>query len=172
VLQNVNLDSLNKWLALLANIGVVFGLVFLALEVRISQKMLEESNALNRINARIDGVSAFTNWRGQWVESEELTRIYIGGYEGKSPSDVSDTEVNEARFLNLCNSELWLHLEIYEKSVALGDIETANANAQLIGSEIGESIGMTKCWNRTKVGMSLFGADKFVSAVDAVVNPQ
>ena len=39
----VNLDRLNQWLTLLANFGVVAGIVFLAVEIRQNQALLEQN---------------------------------------------------------------------------------------------------------------------------------
>jgi hypothetical protein len=55
----MNLDNLNKWLTLLANLGVMAGVIFLAIEVRQNQGMLEETNRLNRFQARTGSVAVF-----------------------------------------------------------------------------------------------------------------
>jgi ABC-type thiamin/hydroxymethylpyrimidine transport system permease subunit len=49
----MNMDNINKWLTLAANIGVVFGLVFLGFEVRQNAEATRlemiQTNRLTRI---------------------------------------------------------------------------------------------------------------------------
>ncbi len=42
----MKLDNVNKWLTLVANFGVVAGIIFLAIEVRQNQELLERDHAL------------------------------------------------------------------------------------------------------------------------------
>jgi len=42
----MKLDNANKWLTLVANFGVVAGIIFLAIEVRQNQELLERDHEL------------------------------------------------------------------------------------------------------------------------------
>jgi len=42
-------DKLNKWLALIANFGVVAGIIFLAVEMRQNQITLEQNQTLMKL---------------------------------------------------------------------------------------------------------------------------
>ena len=42
----MKLDNVNKWLTLVANFGVVAWIIFLAIEVRQNQELLERDHAL------------------------------------------------------------------------------------------------------------------------------
>ena len=111
--------------------------------------------------ARVDDVDTFNDWRGQWVQSEELSRIYSEGSAGKQL-----TTIEEVRFKNLCTSELWTHLKLFERALALND-EDAAANLVSIVSRymLPSSLWLRRCWNDVKVGMLAYGSEDFVSRV-------
>lgn len=48
--KNINMDNLNKWLTLLANIGVVAGIIFLGVELRQNSETAELQAAQNYVN--------------------------------------------------------------------------------------------------------------------------
>lgn len=161
----MSLDSLNRWLTLLANIGVIAGIVFLAIEVRQNQLMLEESNRLNRVMARVEDVDTFNSWRGQWVQSNELSRIYSEGNAG-----LRLTEIEAVRYSNLCTSELWTHLKLFERALALKDEEAATKSIAIVAEYmLPANPGLRQCWGEVKVGMLAYGSDEFVSRVDAAL---
>ena len=85
----MNLDSLNKWLTLSANIGVVLGIVFLAMELRQNNVLMETEARYARTQMRIDAnyqlmnnptvSSAFIKMNtGGELEMEE--RLALGRY--------------------------------------------------------------------------------------------
>jgi len=47
----MNLDNLNKWLTLLANIGVIAGIIFLSVELQQNNKLLKSQARLNELEA-------------------------------------------------------------------------------------------------------------------------
>ena len=159
----MNIDSTNKWLTLAANFGVVAGIIFLGIEVRQNQVILQDTYRLNRVEARMADVDTFNDLRGQWVQDEELTRIWIDGQAGKDLSDIDN-----ARFLNLCTSDLWTFLKIYERSTALGDMTTAKSSATMVRQTIDGKPGIKRCWKGVRSAMLDYGADGFVSAVDDI----
>jgi hypothetical protein len=87
----MNVDKLNSWLGVVANIGVIFGIVFLAMEVR---------HASNTTQAEVlDSVADGFNALNVMVISDpRVARVWIVGlYE---PKNLSDTEaVQFAMFL-------------------------------------------------------------------------
>jgi hypothetical protein len=71
----MNFDKLNKWLGLLANVGVVAGIIFLAIEVRTN-------TSTNRI-AILQNYS--NNWmqiHGQLAENHELASLVESALSG------------------------------------------------------------------------------------------
>jgi len=61
-------DSLNKWLSLVANLGVFAGLILVAYEINQSGKQLE-------LAASADGVDNFTQAMETLVQDENLSRL-------------------------------------------------------------------------------------------------
>jgi hypothetical protein len=157
----MNIDNVNKWLTLLANFGVVAGIVFLGIEVRQNQVILEDTYRLNRVEARMADVDTFNDLRAQWLQNEELTRIWIDGKDGKEL-----TVIENARFENLCTSDLWTFLKIFERSFALGDMTTADSSAKMVRNTINEKPGIARCWQGVRQAMLAYGAERFVVAVD------
>ena len=64
----MNSDRLNRWLTLVANIGVITGLILVAYEINQSGKQLE-------IAASADGVDNFTQAMETLVQDENLARL-------------------------------------------------------------------------------------------------
>ncbi len=157
----MNIDNANKWLTLLANFGVVAGIIFLGIEVQQNQVILEDTYRLNRVEARMADVDTFNDLRGQWVQDEELTRIWVEGRAGKKLSVIEN-----ARFENLCTSDLWTFLKIFERSFALGDMTTADASAKMVRQQNDDQPGMARCWQDVRKAMLAYGAERFVVAVD------
>jgi len=157
----MNIDNVNKWLTLLANFGVVAGIVFLGIEVRQNQVILEDTYRLNRVEARMADVDTFNDLRAQWLQNEELTHIWIDGLAGNELSGLEN-----ARFENLCTSNLWTFLKIFERSFALGDMTTAGASAKMVRTTINAKPGMKACWQGVREAMLAYGAERFVVAVD------
>ena len=54
--------NLNEWLTLLANFGVVVGIVFLVIEGRQNQAAIEESNLIKRVQARSMEIDQFNDF--------------------------------------------------------------------------------------------------------------
>ena len=157
----MNVDQLNKWLALLANFGVVAGIVFLAIEVRQNQALLEESNRINRFESRMSAVDTFNDWRGQWVQDAELTRIWISGLAGEQLESI-----DQARFENLCISDFWTHLKVHEWSISTGDDRTTRGHMELVVAQLQDSPGWMHCWEIVKPSMTMYGADSFVNSIE------
>jgi hypothetical protein len=158
----MELDRLNRWLTLVANLGVAIGIIFLAIEIGQNERSLEEANRINRVMARVDDVETFNDWRGQWVQDEELSRIYIEGRDGNELSDL-----DQERFLNLCTSELWMHLKLFERARALNDeVAASNAIVLLAKFKLPRRPGIRECWDVEKHAMIAYGSTEFVARVE------
>ena len=51
----MNIDSLNRWLSFAANFGVVLGIIFLAIELRQNNELLQAEARYNRLETRNEG---------------------------------------------------------------------------------------------------------------------
>ena len=80
----MNLDRLNQWLILLANLGVVAGIIFLSIEIRqntvaITGTAIQSASALSREQMFVI------------MQDPELSRIVVEGMS--SPSDLSSVDM-------------------------------------------------------------------------------
>jgi len=56
----MNLDSLNKWLTLVANLGVLIGIIFIFLEISQSNRIAERDGRTELVNQEYDLQSSFS----------------------------------------------------------------------------------------------------------------
>ncbi len=75
-LKDMNLDSLNKWLSLLANLGVLAGIIFLAVEIQQNTAVSQFEALQTNRNARIE---FFTDIRDSEFIASILNKERIGG---------------------------------------------------------------------------------------------
>lgn len=82
------MDKVNKWLMLVANLGVIAGIIFLAIEIQQNNSLLEAQTSYNYFKARDDklmlqasdpilGSIASKARLGEDLTTEELTRFNI-----------------------------------------------------------------------------------------------
>ena len=164
----MDFDKLNKWLTLLANLGVVAGLVFLVVEIRQNQVLLEQSHQamlreqeLNILNATHLEVEQFNGLRAQIYLSEEVTRLWLSGRSG-----IFDNEVDEYRYNQLCSAWFIANGLSYERSIVLGRPSVLSALPQQSRFGIDKNPGMKKCWDRVTPFLNSFGFDEYVTAVE------
>lgn len=157
----MDLDKLNKWLVLFANLGVMVGVVFLAIEISQNQMSLEHANEISRFEARMEPVDTFNELSGLLIQDEELTRIWLDGRAGKELS-----EVEQARFDRLCTRLFWTHLKVHEWTIVSGDTNGNAGNLEIVRASLAQNPGTMGCWNRVKNSFRLYGADSFVDGVD------
>ena len=79
----MNLDNLNKWLTLTANIGVVIGIIFLAVEVRYAGNATE----LQTIEGTAEG---WFRLNELIISDEHMARVFVLGLG--NPEALSDAE--------------------------------------------------------------------------------
>jgi hypothetical protein len=157
----MDIDKLNKWLTLVANFGVVAGIFFLAIEIRQNQTAIEESNRINVVESRRAEINQYNEWRAL-VIADDNPRIWLAGRAGQelSPSD-------QLIFRQLCVTQFWLGLVLYESSVALGRTHMANGAVSMRVQQIRQFPGYKTCWDGVKPSMQYYGESDFVDLVDA-----
>ena len=87
----MNIDNFNKWLALLANIGVIAGIVFLAVEVGQFRGQMQSQNNYDYFNALTTNLSAVSQ---SPFLSEIIAKLSTG--EALSPAE----NVSADNFIN------------------------------------------------------------------------
>jgi hypothetical protein len=79
----MKLDSLNKWLTLLANLGVVAGIIFLAIELRQNQSILEQDQRISILAARTAYNQEIQVFRQMLIQDKGMAEIWNDGLAGK-----------------------------------------------------------------------------------------
>ncbi len=159
----MDIDKTTRWLTLVANFGVIGGIVFLAIEIGQNQASLEQSNRIDLLAARATEVQQYNDFRSVLVQDQELTEIWAKGRAGDS-LDSSETE----RFVLLCKSWLWMSVTTYERSIVLGRVETADGAARLMGQRLIDWPGFRRsCWDNEKATVHGYGLSEYVEAVEA-----
>jgi len=158
----MSLKELNSWLSLLANVGVVAGIVFLAVEIRQNQTAIEESNRINLVEARRSEIDQFNEHRALLIQNDN-PRIWLEGLAGEDlvPSD-------QLIFSHLCGALTWISVGVYERSIALGRFDVAQATASKRAKQVRKYPGYRACWESTKSSIREYGIGEFVDLVDAL----
>lgn len=99
----MNIEKLNQWLTLFANLGVLAGIVFLALEIR-------QSNLIAVRDSRTDIISAYTDQNNIVLENPSVLALRV---KLKSSSPVlTAEEQEEALALAQSYMNLWINVNI------------------------------------------------------------
>ena len=157
-------DNLNKWLTLLANFGVIAGIIFLAVEVRQNQITLEEANQFNFLQMRATSLETFNDFRALVVQDEDVSRLWFDGLAG-----VELSESDERRFRYLCTSRVWLAVTQFERGAILGEA-TIEGQIALQAQTLAQVPGFRRCWENNKATVRLYGFGEFVDAVEGQID--
>jgi hypothetical protein len=158
MMQKINLG---QTISILANVGVIAGIVFLAVEIGQNHTALEEQNTLTRISGRDAALEYFSSHRRIQLENPELLEMQL---RAKSGGTLTDLE--KEQFFLLCQDYVFLLLTVYNRFDSLGlDLER-EALVRLAGSELSESDADKECWNENRDGLLGRGYGDFIDAVD------
>lgn len=154
--------DLGQTAQLLANLGVIAGIVFLAIEVRQNQDSLEESNRISVVSTRYNALQSFNQLRYSILQQEGLAETLAG----EAPTEM--TGANLRRLDSYCGITIWNLATAYETFQALGDEVAAEGAVETTRSAISGDNLMTVCWQRYRARLDLWGYDEFVAAVEEV----
>ena len=144
----------------LTNLAIVAGIVFLAIEVRQNQAVLEEANAISLVTAA-DGIfDDFSDFRESLAQNEQLAEIWLMGVNGEEL-----TPVDALRFDLLCDNLVWASVTAYERYVAFGLDTLARASVEAARDGMANSIGLRLCWEDRRQTLEGWGYESFVAAV-------
>ena len=87
------MDKLNNWLTLLANIGVIAGIIFLAIEVQQNTRAQENAS-------RLESTRVFTDWYTTVMEDPDLVALWAKG--NLKPLELTPPEID--RFMWMLSS--------------------------------------------------------------------
>lgn len=71
--------DINKWLTLIANFGVIAGILFLVIEVRQNQESFNEANMISRLLASSATLEAYESFRTMLIQDKEIAQIWDRG---------------------------------------------------------------------------------------------
>jgi len=71
--------DINKWLTLIANFGVIAGILFLVIEVRQNQESFNEANMISRLSASSATLEAYESFRTMLIQDKEIAQIWDRG---------------------------------------------------------------------------------------------
>jgi hypothetical protein len=86
----VNVDSTNRWLTLVANVGVIVGLIFLALEIR-------QNTEVARSAVDLEIAAMGTDFHMRVAENPALARAYYIGM--RDPDSLTEDERIQLNYL-------------------------------------------------------------------------
>jgi hypothetical protein len=159
----MKLDSLNRWLMLVANVGVMAGVVFLAVEIGQNQAALDLSNQISILDARALEIQQYNDFNNSISQSREMAEIWSTGLAGEELDSI-----DAQRFDRLCESYVWLSAAAYERSLALGRNTIADFTVKLRGELLRDSPGFRHCWRAQKEIIRGYGLASYIDAVEEV----
>ena len=134
--------DLGQTIQILANVGVIAGIVFLATEVRQNQASLEEANRLNERMIQDTAVDRLMSFSSLIASNEQLADIWI---RGLGDEDLSQTE--ELRFGQLCQMEIWQTGVEASNYQAEGIEPSFRRLVDFIRERVASSTRYKRCWD-------------------------
>ena len=104
-------EKINQWLTLVANVGVIVGIFFLATEIRQTNELMESERRFNRLQVVLDGNAGY-------FENPLLTQAFRKASAGE---ELSADEETALRFqtINIISTWQWTWLELPEDEFPL-----------------------------------------------------
>ena len=139
---------------ILANVGVIIGIVFLVAELRQSNDMMAAQDRFNRLTLSNEG------WRSL-AENGDLTELRVRAANNEPLSDVEWRRVDAAVMRVLVNLD-WMYRELP------GDDPTINQMRQIQRNNFANDASYPRVWENRK---SAFRPEFVQWMEDNVVNP-
>ena len=146
--------DLGQTIQIVANVGVLAGLVFLAVEVSQNQSTIDEDAQLNTLES-------FSSFRNFIANSEQLSEIWLDGLAG---ADLTPTE--ELRFGYVCLDYLFLFATNYSRFESQERRAGQQQLVRVLRQQFESGPGLKQCWERQKATILGFEYEAFVDAVD------
>jgi len=97
------MDRLNQWLALVANLGVVVGIAFLAYEIQMNTESLDENRKLTRADMERQMIQQYDEVSYQMFENQEIAAITMKGFQNLDGLEEADYSLFFSRFTSRLN---------------------------------------------------------------------
>jgi hypothetical protein len=159
--------DLGQTISIVANIGVIAGIVFLAVEIGQNKATLDEQNAINRQSSRDAALENYGTFRRLLLENDELYELWTNAM-----GDDELTPVDRSKFTLLCLESIWVNVTSYVRFDSLGLDEAARTSIDLLAGEIARSKNFGHCWDEQKEVVIARGYGAFVDSVDSSRNAE
>jgi hypothetical protein len=106
--KRLDYEKLNSWLAVLANLGVLIGIFFLAIELRQNNELMEAEARFNRVSASAEAYNIRST-------NGELAEIHVKVNKSQPLTDVELYRFESSHMRFLINME-WIFREMPEDS--------------------------------------------------------
>ncbi len=157
--------ELGQMINILANVGVIAGIAFLAIEVGQNQASLEEANRINRAATLSTAVEHFSVFRTSLAEDEQLAQIWLSGSSGQELN-----AVDAQRYYLMCQTILWTYVMMHEQYLSLGQDSHVQGPITSMRRDL-QSPGIRECWdNKVKHDVRNWGYDSFLRAMEKPKN--
>ena len=133
----MNLDSMNRWLALVANIGVLAGIIFLAYELQ-QNTVATQLEAASNFNSSFGDIELFI------AGNPEFAELLVRGREGEEI-----TGADQIRLLVFYNQVLrqWQFTHFQYVSGAMDD-DNWQAQRAFMGEIVSGDLGLLNHWRK------------------------
>ena len=148
---------------MLANVAVLAGIVFLAIEINQNQKVIEEQSALNLLSARDAALEGFNSMRSQLLENPDLLRVSEAARAGE---ELTPFEMRQYQLL--CQNRIWMQVTLYARTRALGISEQMETIANTARGDNSRSRYSEDCWAEARETIEAQGYADFVKMVESV----
>ena len=90
----MSIEKINHWLTLLANIGVLAGIIFLAIE-------LQQNTSISKANGYRENIQGISDWRSDVMSDPGLSEIFRKYYVVQDVSELDGSETTQLFLLIL-----------------------------------------------------------------------
>jgi hypothetical protein len=135
----VNLDSVNRWLALAANVGVLAGIIFLAYE-------LKQNTVATELEAASNFQGSFTELEMLIAGSPEFAELLTKGIAGASTTEVEQLRLN-AFYTNVLRQWQFIHFQYLSGAI---DEEVWGGERAYLVELMGLDAGLRNHWQSNK----------------------
>ena len=129
-------------ITILANLGVIAGIVFLAIEVSQNQESLDQANVLSRAEILGEALEFYNEERSMRVQDDELILLWDRAVAGEQL-----TPLEARKFQLMCENSFWVHATIHQRYVLLGEDDiAASGPAATARSDMETWDKLEECW--------------------------
>ena len=150
-----NTNNFDRWLTLLANVGVIAGIVFLAIEIRQNTEMVRSQTR----DSITDKQLTLFEW---FAASPENIRIRVDG--DQLALDTDSVEASQYGWMIAGNFRLWEN-EWYQYQQGLFEPEEFEPRINIWKAMISGSPGLRRVWQLQRTGYS----PEFKALIDSLV---